>query len=1317
MPADFEQDRRRFPRSVRLIATGNGREPDQELDGLVGRLVGQFHSQTLRGFRGLAVGVEEDDGMSWAAASAGRAAADADPHPRVVHLRGELRDGAFPEIELLVSRKRIARLAQRRDLLDSARVRRPWFLPIVAGLAVAAGIGGVLLQNVGASLIGPLGVVVLGIVVNVASDILARGREGGRYDKVAEELATARRRHPARHAEFVEDLAAHLAQPVRLRVLVVDGFSQLDETTRLVLKTYLSRHATHEHDELWVLLHSKLDKTLLDLRRGAVPKTPLARLDLCDLVPLSAAKRVELARRSGHPERAGLRRVKAIVRDDGQFVDLEALFADVKAEQDRRERPEIAGPLQLLYVFAVTAACRSNSWLNEGEVLSRLSAQAKLRSEVLRLLLPGRALTLSALRSQLEDLRVRFLLTPTPAAEERPGGARREFRATAEAGQVLQADPRRYGLCGPGLVHLFWTLYWADTKLDDRQPDVLWTAKVAGHLRLSADPAALDDKWPGHGLDVRTLSTTMFRIAVRTLRACLHTCQFGELRQLLQRAVALAVSDDAEEYERRLAELRPLGWQAFGILGERVLDVLLDLQPVALEPTGGTPALDQLFVQSLPDAADHSEDYVQLLTPSGDRHGVGAARCRAGGGWLAATAAPFRALPGGLLARAVAEARTELPAQLCTLASAARDPEAGEWRTTGFMALSVGLWAVALAAVPGRDGAGGTDGAVPPEQLETLFGTCFEAASDLLARRRSTDESRRALDLVLDCVAEELMTVVVAAGLLQAGRAGPGAAEGWEAVRGAVADAGETLGVRGWHAAADDDDERLSILLSETLRRMAVVQFTLHALELHPLAAAMRVRRGQLAAVVAGRTDGEKLLRQVLETLGDQLESTDTAGVLACLTAAEASRVSTHMAAQLAVHAAETAVAGRSGPDLSAELCLAAVKEAHSFGIDVTEPLHALLRERPARGLPDPPLATLLDQLPDIDLPEVALALLNSVGAPAASMARDQVWELLTRRADRVEDSGLSAVLDLEFHIHELKRRPEHHVVDVEDELERGIGWRELASYPYFLHLLMPTAPAPVADRLLEEALDVLDQRKPYEARSGYVYLAADAVRRTRRDRGGGPDGRLARAVRALRSALDYWQPRLPADTNVEMFDLLARVDREHLASHLERQQFWRRISLQVAEQDRLPKLLRDGAFFLLFFYYFRIFVFFGLQLEPALRDEDIDGDGPRRLMQAWHRDRVVPAPFTRIGSRSVLSGDFLALGYALFHAAAAGPDAAVLGEDELDSARAQVNGAAEREIEVLYEVLRSVPDLPQALVRILARHQQLVQAGLATAD
>ena len=632
-----------------------------------------------------------------------------------------------------------------------------------------------------------------------------------------------------------------------------------------------------------------------------------------------------------------------------------------------------------------------------------------------------------------------------------------------------------------------------------------------------------------------------------------------------------------------------------------------------------------------------------------------------------------------------------------------------EWRTTDILNVVLGLWSLVLASDNTRAASflnwEYSEG-LAAKTVDALFHACL-LGTELSEQRRSADSSADTLDLVLDCLAEELLVVLLAAGVLLLVR-WPDSAWNEKVSRAnvleVVRESALALGLDE-QTIPSADEKPTRDLIKDIVRRMTLLTMLWRRLGFSQQASFMAVRQAQFMALSSPRNAA--LAESALELLPGELDQVDHIGLFAHLAAAECADVSIELTAQLLARCSQVSVNGGFGDRLAAELCLGAIRMGNLYGIDFAKALDFLLARWDEGDIRR--LDALLADFASDDMPFIVNELLNAVQGEESDRP-SRVQDALERRMVDIDDPDVQRKVRAQFRTFDLRRHmAAKQPIDASAELDEWQDMRDLTGYAFVLYLLLPIMPHQAKDRAMREAMAVLREPVKYLESTGYVYLASQVVRRIQAAKGGdSPD--FTAALFGLKAAFRVWEKQLSAERNVDILRLLMRYDAEGANEYAAKYVEWRKVALELDETQRLPDLVDQGRFFLLIWHYFQFFADFSVPSDPPMDPYGLDDKESVAALKGWQADhRSTPDAIVGSGKSLRLSGVFLRRGYALFFPATEQNGPPVATEKEIDAGRRDFDSKAKDAIDSVYAMFRALPQIPRSIEQILRRHEELV--------
>jgi hypothetical protein len=1337
----FLSDYHLFPRNLvpntlaETAASGSARAPGalSLVDTVTTSLRRLAERPDGKGFKCLGIRVHERDGMSWSATAALGAVTAAQAKLRVHALAGEATaEGSLPAIEKLLSRREVAKLAQKHGVTAAFPLVRPLF---TAALVLAAVVVGVLTSFLSAvlksstpqaptlqTLLQPsfllpaVGGTLLAIISN---DVSARLKVDPKaITQLAKDIAA--KEGTAAYHLFVRDLGAALADYSRPRCTIIDNFDDLDETTRASIDEYFQRHTENARKyELWIIFEGFERKAL---RRMLAKWKPYVsdndyrgyRLtQLYDQALLDESERRRLAEYDDTPERANFLAVGDL-RHPERFDD-----AAIKAalSQAWTASGQASLPFRLFYLLALNALGGS-PFLGEESVESRLSEARPTRSRVLDRFFAPSSPTLNQVRASLQSLR-RDL---APYVESRQVGSRSEFRIRFEVAQTLTRRWHELELPDPKLGHLFWALYWHD-RLGGDSVQAFWVRKLTTHILEAEAPVIVDEALPAAVTEA--MFDTIIDVASCSLKACLLT----DVPKLLERATALVNYGDPATRRSQVRRLRRLAWQAYSALAdESLLELIHRLQRSqaagqARQAAASLKDLDQIdlaFLETMGIWSGKGSSELRTMALAYNQSDAAVkAYGRARVAWLLLTLEPFLVtIPMDLqelASRIHLEVPTILQETLDRLKAGLQAERRGA-ETLDVMTLSLCLWCVVLVMGNRHRRTPGEPEHEKPVDAEALLQLVEQSVPVAWDVRGTLPASERLedYDFMLDVLLRDVLISASAAAAMvyPALPAQARSAELDARFHDLIMVASEQ------HGPSLDEVRRnpggiLGGLADWIDRELRFLQLTWKGLDLDQLGSLANVRRAQLQAAGGERQRQETSAEQLYE-LGASLAA-ETAyeshlGLLANAILAASAGGSRQTAANFLCYGVELGRRVGLGSNLLTSLCFMALRAAHSFPVRLDEFLRYLLQPQPRAGRPRTNLRSLLNQFPDGYLPEATLCLTNVAGKTEDIGVADVVVDELRNRMSRVPAGPDTDRTNEEIELFSLETSMRAKTAAPMAEVVNAWRSRSDHAYAWALYLLLREDPAAL-DQLLGEAKGVLDRQEGRVQYTHFIHLAARLgralYRRSNGDRLTPPAAAaLQRSVAFLRDNMPFVEQLVDADENRRIYEFLYAADPSRRVWYDKRIERWTEELLKQEGQRKLPSLVEQRRFFRLLWQYYDKLSFWGLATDVAeavmVDYMTADAKERERFIREWRqRDGgEAPEPFRKKGGTLVLSSSFLRCGLYLF----APPLEA---DASLEEARSQVNEKAQAAMDTLYQVVINLPSLPDTIRAVIELHRQ----------
>lgn len=1328
---------RALPRSVRDNdpRTG-GTGPAIPLVTLVEERVRQLIKRTPP-FECLCIGVADDDGMSWSAEQVHTALREGHPRFERLCFSDRLTVDGLPALAQAIGEAPFLRYAARNKLTASFTTERAlawWFATLLAVVLVGylalrsdAWLGSSTLRALrdwtGSLPVWGALAAIGGLFLKVFAPRLAR-----------HDLANAREKYRAQDAlkneRFLDDLARALQTEPFPRILIVDNFERLDDVTRAVLGRYLSRFAEAGRGaELWIVFELRNGDALSQEALTKPERFGSRRTSILRQLSLEPAERLHLARLTGDPGRGAFLSVKNVCRPTvPRSSRYSTLIADYRSRQPRN--PDRYDSLDFLALIGLTA--RHGRVLLPSRLLERhFSPKSGFLSELLRLpeLLRGTLHRLDEVRRCHKEIVGDTTLSQFAQVEA--GG----LAPIPEAAWVLEASGPAMGFPNAPLGHLVWSVIWQSELEGVGASRSSWLRLLTHHL-LEADASLINDSRL-HDEAILRLLRGVELVLDRSVRGCI----LHRAADLLERAISLfecvAAWQEPDQHPGRsdpprgthpeaIAVVRRLvdvAWSAYCLVGdERVLAAILRLDGLVprAEPPAVLPQADdltELFWQTLPLAPEERrllpERVNRLATTASSQRAESVldfARSRAA--WLALSLGqylgPCRASLFHRAALLSREALFEVGART------RRRCEAGDasFGPTEVATLVSAVWCIAVSFTPAAvglrlasrtkaPGAGGPGDAGPFLREEWHHYRRFASfLEDVVLLVLAMRDRRKAADTdyLSTVMTRELCLAALAAAALPSPftrlterLAADDALPERKKVRQALELCCELLEADLELANGPQEPaflERLERLISVTGLIWSRFGFD-------RMAELTQLRRLQLGSHT-GRLPAEDgvQLRHALDSISPAFRDTGYPFFLASVITADALSYSSELSAHFLHQFAHAVLSGRHSSDLKAEVAVTFVfGVGHFAGLDVKPILDELAGPERGGGVVSAHFASLLPA-------EYQGQMLRLWNAGRAAEREEELLGTLRSvvepRLDETEfedvRTGIGSLLD----VLTLQSAADRGALPATDVLlsswaDRKQEW----TYAWVLELIL--ARGGVTPEVLEDCVEALHSRPDDHEFNSYLFLALAAAEALD-DAPAPPDGRET-AVRYLSAAIPRWRSTLPAETNIKAYHLLRMLDapakRPEYTRELTR---WEVVRLQRDHLRLLPRLAREGCYFLVFRHYAGAMLPWGLafDLEPrqAAAAVAAGAASARAIAAEWTAGaRVVPQPilFGEAGPR--VSTEFVRVGSALF-ALSGGRDPVPIELRREFDLRAQAHLPELLDLILLLELPASIKDL-----------------------
>jgi len=1351
---EFQKPNRFVPRTIfetPLARTGQGAPQQAKLDSVVTSKLRTIVNSETNSFACICIGVKEGDGMSWSAESVNGAAAQHFAHFQRWQLANEITTDSMPLISDFIGVKSFLRHAVVHKLTPSFLsfiTLRSWMTPLIVFLAVALGFvikSGEILQkakfpgtdqSISQIFYDPtfylinISLAVLGLSSQFLATYITTRTKSASVAKLVERLSLTDTLNKIQYENFVDALAQQLQTEGFPRVVIIDNFEHLDYTTKCVIDRYFQQFAEGRRgSEFWIVFEAQDGEKFSGVLLDDPMSYGFKRTQFFDQLVLTEPEKKDLVRLLGRPEDAveytTVKRISHSKHQDSKQV--EAFFRDYRERHPPTE--DLYGELEFLFLLSLTA---ENVFLTQRFIVKNFPVKSSLRSDVLSQFLYGSKLRVEEFRTGWIKIQEKFKAMLIRESD----GDSFKLRVIPEQTDVLEEMFEELKLPDPRLGHLFWALFWHD-KLQNHPLQAVWMRKLTQHL-LKADASNVGDEQTYVNILGRLFDALLFAVD-GSMKACL----FQNIRKLLETALNLLEGDlqKGDVYQKRLARLLRKCWEAYTVLGdEEILRLLLDIYD-ATEPGAGRAVpdgrrlLEEMFFESIPLAPDKRRRLKpDFFTRTLDRQETAEsisdyARVRAA--WLALTSSSQ--MDSNL--NEFVTALIESDAMVLTISDNAfkRINAASEdsIRLTDVMTLSLALWCSALrfhrpvieakfqAALERGPSAAAGSALRESEALAVVaeisagifsdFSSLIEGAEDavLLAsqvKREAAGHSEASVgvDYLMNGLAKELCaislgSVLVANSYLEGSTVSD---DQITRINDLIRISNDFLDYSLPEISTPADLSSPEVIEKvDSLMKLCGIIWSEFGLE--RLRDFMNIRRIHFNAVCAHLAANDfPAYNSLLQSVGQIINNQDFSGIMANLAISESFKSAEELAAYYLIHAAEIGLSDSFGSRLKDQLCLAVILQGSVYAYDLNVFLGHLVKEAP-----DQPslLLRFLKTVPEDKIEGVALRLLNASKSNGTNNTGASITEILGSFATGIASDDARKRIESLLEMFTLEATiAKGNAVDPQAVLESWADKKDLWFYPWVLETLINNGfSSPEVQR---ESLAILAARNPnIDSFNTYFLLSLSLA--TQFLNTNEAETKKQIAVEYLKEGIKKWENRVTAAIGLQIYKVLYQMDPQNRSSYLDEIHKWELIRIEGDHLKRLPRLLGQGRFFLVFQYYFESMEFWGLRTDipsPELAAQlNIVPDQKRKLAKAWKAgNNSVPAPLIRLGGRLVVSSRFLSLGSYLFSA----PN---YQDATFEADRQSFDDLAKVKIAELFDMIIELPQLPISIKNLMRSHSQ----------
>lgn len=460
-----------------------------------------------------------------------------------------------------------------------------------------------------------------------------------------------------------------------------------------------------------------------------------------------------------------------------------------------------------------------------------------------------------------------------------------------------------------------------------------------------------------------------------------------------------------------------------------------------------------------------------------------------------------------------------------------------------------------------------------------------------------------------------------------------------------------------------------------------------------------KAKQCQFFGLLARQSNGRQLHihDEVLLRLGTSINQYDFSGLLSNMVAANVLRKAAELSAHYLIQSGTIALRQDFSQDTKRNISLMIVLYCHTLPADLNTFLNTILDDKSDRTMAF--LETAFDGIQEEGWASLFLALLNASRRSDVSDTKVKVYSILSAKLGQVSSEPCKDELSALIELSQLRDRlSQGERVDLRTLHQRWACRQQHWLYPSFLLTLFRQNS--YDELTIDEAISILDRDPMPDSANTYFHLAKtlcefllDADRR---------DDTVV-PIQYLRLAIERWKSSLIADENVQVYRILHELDPENRSQHLGELLKWEDIKIQRDHLKRIPELMREGSYFLVFDYYCRTMRFWGLDTDVSNKDYlclmRLNPDDKTEYVVHWKEEgSIVPEPLVSNVEGTRVSSRFLALGHFLF-------STPLDHNPSFDQDRRLFDNAARGSLQALLDVIAALPSLPEAIRQLLAKY------------
>ncbi len=1232
----------------------------------------------------------------------------------------------LPIISNSIGKKMFLKTAVKCKLTNSFPTLNWWFKPLLILLAVAIGVGNkfayfflkgqadkfkTISLNV---LLDPwvLGMILSVVICGVIYDhIVSRIKADPKSKSIEKLIEALDHDHQKENYDcFIDLLASKLSGNFFPRFVIIDDYCRLDFTTQKVIQRYLEEYSKNAiGSEIWIVFETEKDEKLSTWLLTKANRFTVERLKLYRQLLLEDFEKQELIKKLNlQTNSTDYITVKDLCHGNEKSVHLLGKFFE--EYRMLNPKPEAGwGSIDFLFLLSLTSY-PGKFFFSEKYLIKNLSDKTGLQSEILSQFLNGFQCQKKEIQTAIQLLKNEFnsplILTFSHDRES--------FLVKVETSRIIDKYKKKLRLPDDGLGHSFWSLFWY-YKIANQPDKPFLVRKLSYHLSKAKIMAV---KSPTKRDEI---ISSLFEAFLFSIGSALKLCLFHQLYNLILDAYYML---EFEVLKKRISNRKRLythAWEAYVTTGDdRILNIILDIYNIRSLPETGAAhvvsnPLIELFLDTIPIHKKGRLALKQNLSnpsfsgPEAIESITGYAMARSA--WYASTIlkkipSSIHPLKGSLLLQAVDMAKDTLcrlsEESIERITSASNDHP----RIIDLLTLSLSQSCLSLSLESE------TDILDIPQKIEKIFD--FADTIVILSMEVSTisyskkhDKFKHNYDFLLDVVLKETCLTAIASilmvcknefGKLLLSKDIKKQEKIYDIIKSLNELYDFGLPIK-WNKGGLPDTY-IYTRIDSLLKLCSVVY---HRFGLNLLRDLLELRRLQYnRACMKLSVEKYEEAKRAIESLSMIFDKQDYSGVLANFILANIVCEANDLKAHYINKACTTVVKGASGSNLKKVFSLIAIIENNRVGID-----NSIFMEQIVNGIKAQEffLTKVLDNIGNDYLDGFILRLLNTCEAVNHKELAEKVFNLINGHIERLPQGNQKTKLESTIELFQLTETLK--TSQEEDVKKILISWedrKEFWMYPSLLRRIIEQG-FPV-ETFNQEIIKVLNHKAYEDNYTSYFHLSLTVSEEYIYSGKEHPVKEIA--LTYLKDGIEQWEATNSVETNLNTYLLLYNLEKgsgtREEENYLIECEKWQTIKIQRDHLRRLPRLSKDGQFFMIFSDYFESIRLWGVQIDIDWKEfnskKRISPDRRNEQLMLWKNSgQEVPNALINNNISVKVSSEFMLIGYLLFNQPA---DADV----NFNEDRKRFNMAAEKEIPDFVNYIVSLPNLPESIKNLIVNYR-----------